>query len=324
MQENMFKGVYAVVPTPLTEDEGLDSSGLQHLINYYIESSCNGVLVLGSGGEFPYFSYAEKIKIVKEAINVVNGRVPLLVGVGFCSFVETMAFIKEVGEMRIDGFLVITTSFFPAGFEDVYGLYSQLCQESKKPILYYNYPQMTGLFFSPDQISRLLSLEGMVGMKDSIMEIKKIHQHIKSIDNRKTAIFAGNSFSMRPVLDMGGSGVIEVTSSFAPRLVVDCYNACTEKDLKQANVLQEKILDLMPLLSNFDLPSGVLKRVYKTISFLRIPMKKRNASRAAVIKETLKQLGHPITSKARSPQPQITDAEMDAIRGLIKKNQLSA
>ncbi|MBW2370812.1 MAG: dihydrodipicolinate synthase family protein, partial [Deltaproteobacteria bacterium] len=222
MSENMFKGVYAVVPTPLMEDEGLDNAGLQHLINYYIESSCHGILILGSGGEFPYFSYAEKIKIVQDAITVVNGRAPLLVGAGFSSFVETMAFIKEVGEMQFDGFLVITPTFFPAGFEDVFGLYSQICQESKKPILYYNYPQMTGLFFSPEQISRLLLLEGMVGMKDSIMDIKEIHQHIKSTDNSKTAILAGNSFAMRPVLDMGGSGVIEVTSSFAPRLVVDC------------------------------------------------------------------------------------------------------
>ncbi len=321
MSEDMLKGVYAVVPTTLKEDEGLDSRGLQHLIDYYIESGCHGLLILGSGGEFPYFSYAEKTKIVQDSIAAVNGRVPLLVGAGFMSHVETMAFVGEVGERRIDGFLVITPTFFPAGFDDVYKLYSQICGASKKPVLYYHYPQMTGLFFSPEEISRLLSIEGMLGMKDSIINIAEIEKHIKSSPK---AVFAGNSFEMQKVVDVGGSGFIEVTSSFAPGLVVDCYNACLEKDVPRAEKLQEKILDLMTILSSFKVKPSEMKKRYKAGAELPVDaLKNRNASRSAVVKETLRQLGHPITSKARSPQPQVTDADRQAIVEIIKENQLS-
>ena len=70
-------------------------------------------------------------------------------------------------------------------------------------------------------------------------------------------------------------------------------------------------------------PFGIQKTAFKAISSLPIPMKKKNAPRAAVIKETLHQLGHPVTSKVRSPQPQITENEKDATRKLIRKNRLS-
>jgi len=324
MTENMFKGVYAVVPTPLLDDEELDSAGLKHLIDYYIESGCHGLLILGSGGEFPYFSYGEKIKVVKDAVAAVKGRVPLLVGVGFSSFVEITAFIKETGEMQVDGFLVITPTFFPVGFGGVYKFYSLLCHESKKPVLYYNYPQMTQLFFSPEQISRLLSIRGMAGIKDSIINIKEISQHLKPISNRKDmAFFTGNAFAMKKVLDMGGAGVIEVTSSFAPRLVVDCYNAYIEKDFNRVKIRQDQILDLIPILSSFSPSAGIQKRLVKVISYLPISMKGRNASRAAVVKETLRQLGHPIIAKARSPQSQITATDKAAIQSVIRKNGLT-
>ena len=46
------RGIYVIVPTPLKDNEELDSAGLKHLLNYYVKSGCHGVVVLGSGGEF--------------------------------------------------------------------------------------------------------------------------------------------------------------------------------------------------------------------------------------------------------------------------------
>ena len=146
------QGVNVVVPTPLKEDESLDSEGLKHLINYYIESGCHGILVLGSAGEFPYFSFEERLQIVSDAVAAVDGRVPLMVGVGFNSQVETLSFIKQAETMAVDSFLVITPTFFPAEFEDVHRYFTAVCDASSRSVLYYNYPQMTGIFLTPEQI----------------------------------------------------------------------------------------------------------------------------------------------------------------------------
>ena len=70
-----FFGVNVVVPVPLLEDESLDKAGLAHLIDFYIESGCHGLTIPGSGGEFPFFTFGEKLEIVRTAADAVRGRV---------------------------------------------------------------------------------------------------------------------------------------------------------------------------------------------------------------------------------------------------------
>jgi dihydrodipicolinate synthase/N-acetylneuraminate lyase len=322
--ECQFQGVYVVVPTPLKDDEGLDREGLRHLINYYIESGCHGILVLGSGGEFPYFSYQERLQIVNDAVAAVEGRVPLMVGVGFNSQVETLSFIRQVDTLAVDAFLVITPTFYPAGYEDIFRFFSDVCNASSKPILYYNYPQMTGVFLSSEQIVKLMSIDGMVGMKDSILGLSEIRKHIDQLadkfgENNK-AVFSGNSFALESNVCRGGAGVIAVLPSVIPKLVVEGYNAAVAQDVVRLDKLQSQILNLMPLMNNFASKASIQKRVVNLLGRLPITLKARNASRAAVIKETLRQLGHPITSRVRSPQPQITPSERQAIAEIIETN----
>ena len=317
--DNTFSGVFTVVPTPLDKNENLDQSGLDHLIEFYIDSGCHGLLILGSGGEFPYFSYREKARIVETAITATKGRVPLLVGVGFHGSSESLEFIREIGEKKIDGLLVITPTFYPLIFSDVYSFYVSVCQQSKKPVLFYNYPQNTGLYFSTREVVSFLSIEGMAGIKDTILNFNEIEKHIKLTRHRDIAVFSGNSLVLKKVIEMGGKGVIAVIPSVAPKLVVSCYNACLDGNHKEAEQLQDKILNLIPLLNSLTMSRSLQKHLFKVVSSLPVPMKKRSASRAAVVKETLRQLGHPIRSRVKSPQPQIRDNEKEAIRLLLNQ-----
>jgi len=321
-QSGYLRGVFVVVPTPLNDDESLDSKGLQHLINYYIESGCHGLLILGSGGEFPYFTLAERNQIVRTAVKAVKGRVPLLAGAGFFSEAETMVFIKEAGSSKIDGFLVIVPTYYPVSFEAVFTFYSRVSRESKRPILYYHYPQQTGLFFSPEQLAAILKLENVVGMKDSVLSVPGIKKHIDLVREWDVSVFSGNALAMKKILRGGGDGVIAVLPSVAPRLVVDCYHACRD-ELKEAADLQKRILNLLPLLNTFELPVYVQTGGFKILSSLPISMKGRNPSKTAIIKETLRQLGHPITARVRSPQPQLREREKKSISALIEKNNLT-
>jgi dihydrodipicolinate synthase/N-acetylneuraminate lyase len=313
MKGNNFKGVYAVVPTPLNEDESVDYRGLQHLINYYVESGCHGVLVLGSGGEFPYFTFNERIQIIKSAVKAVRGRIPLLAGVGFHSRIETEAFINEAGLLDLDGFLVILPTYFPVEFSDARMFYEAIGTKSKKPVLYYHYPQMTGLFYPMAETVRLISQDGIAGIKESSLNLGEMWAHLKSRGEGDFTLFSGNSFTLLKVLEMGGAGTICQVPSFAPKLVVACYKAWTAGNFKEAKSLQRRIVELLPFLNTFAMPAPVQKLGFTVISRLPFSMKGRNRSRQAVIKETLRQLGHPITAKVRSPLPQITAEESEAV-----------
>lgn len=323
MNREFYKGVYTVVPTPLNEDESIDHSGLRHLIHYYIDSGCHGLVILGSGGEFPYFSSEERIQIIKTAAKAAKGRIPVLAGSGFCSLSETAGYIGEAGKLDIDGFLVILPTYHPVDFEDALSFYSHVASISRKPVFYYHYPQMTELFYTPKQLARLFALKGMAGIKESSLNLSEIGEHLAAVNGKDFVVFSGNSFSLLQILSMGGAGVICQIPSFAPRLVVECYDAWIAGDKAGARTLQARILELIPFLNSFGLPAGVQKNAYKLISRMPFSLKNRNRSRHAVIKETLRQMGHPVTARVRNPLPQITRREQETITQLLSMHKLS-
>jgi len=83
-----FEGILPVLPTPLNEDETIDYRGLCHLVDFFIAAGMHGLVVLGSGGEYPYFTLEEKVSIARAAADACGGRVPLIAGARFPSLRE--------------------------------------------------------------------------------------------------------------------------------------------------------------------------------------------------------------------------------------------
>ncbi len=77
-----LSGIFPVVPTPLKEDETFDARAMSHLAEFYVSAGSHGLVVLGSGGELPYFSGNEKVAILKTVMDAVRGRVPVFPALG--------------------------------------------------------------------------------------------------------------------------------------------------------------------------------------------------------------------------------------------------
>ncbi len=317
----MFKGIFPVVPTPLSDDEQVDHKGFKHLIDYYVTSGCHGLLVMGSGGEFPYITLEERRAIIISAAEANAGRVPLVSGCGFFGLEETLAFFRTCEGLPLDGLLVALPTYFPLKFDDVLAYYQEITRLAPCPILYYHFPQMTGLFFTPEQLGRILRIDGIAGMKVSCFCLKEMRQILKEVPAEKFSLFAGVGFLLRHTIEMGGRGVIDPVASFAPHLVVDAYNACRNGVRELSIQLQEKILDMIPIVNSFSLPAFVQKRGFKLMSHMPKPARNSGtAARHAVIKEVIRQLGHPVTSRVRMPLPQLKDKEREQVRDFIAGN----
>lgn len=317
----LFEGIYPVVPTTLHDDEQIDHQGLKHMIDYYITSGCHGLVIMGSGGEFPYVTLEERPAIIASAAEANAKRVPLVSGCGFYSLQETLAFFSACEGLPLDGLLVALPTYFPLKFDDVFAYYKEIARRAPCPILYYHFPQMTGLFFSPEQLGRILRIDGIAGMKVSCFCLREMRQLLEQVPANKFSLFAGVGFLLRHTMAMGGRGVIDPIASFAPHLVVEAYAACKKGDVQRSQELQEKILDMIPILNSFTLPAFVQKRGFQVMSHGPRPARNSGtAARHAVIKEVIKQLGHPITSRVRTPLPQLTEKDRQQIKNFIAGN----
>jgi len=317
-----YKGVYPVVPTPLKPDESLDRDGLRHLVDYYVTEGCHGLLVLGSGGESPYFSIDEKFSIVKTVAQKVKKRIPVVVGCAFFSLADILAFIKRVDAIPFDAYLVALPAYYPLRYDDVYAFYSRVTGATGKHVMYYHFPQITGLFFRADELQKLYHIDGIVGAKESSLCVAEMKRDIQNTSDREFSLFSGTSQLLLSNLQAGGSGVMCSIPSVAPRAVVECYASWTSGDHGKARRVEDDIYRHIGLMNNFNIPAEIQKYGFKVISRLPFPVMIGRNSRQAVFKETLRQLGHPITPVVRSPLPQITDADRKHIAALIERSDL--
>ena len=319
-QHTSLTGIFPVVPTPLLDDESFDARGMEHLTGYYVNAGCHGLVVLGSGGELPCFTMAEKITILKTALDAARGRIPVIAGCGYVSLAETLEFMDATKTMDIDAYMVILPTYFPIAFRDLYSFFRTVAQANSKPIIYYHYPQITGHFLKTSQMKQLLLLDGIAGIKESTICLPEIGRHTQSMVEKPIQVFTGTSLILYGVLAMGGAGAICPIAGIAPRLVMECYNTYISGDKKKARKLENDIRSFVPLMNTFGLPVRLQKLAVSLISRKYHPSRTAGrTSRHAVIKETLRQLGHPITSQVRSPLPQVTPEERDAVAHFIER-----
>ena len=321
---NEWQGVFPVVPTPLHDDESVDDAGLAGLVDYYLEAGCHGVVVLGSGGEHPYFTLEERLAIVRAAVGAAKSRAPVIVGMGFSGLIEARLFAERARALGADAFLAALPTYYPVAFADALAYYRALGEAAGPRIIYYHFPQVTRLRLSAAEVGAILGLDAVIGIKESSLNLAQMRAHLAHAGRPGLALLTGTSYLLRETLALGGAGTICPIPSVAPRLVVECYRVLKAGEAERGARLQRKILDLLPLMNSFALPLAAQRWGLYAASRLPFPLPAGSAPRHAVIKETLRQLGHPITARVRSPLPQITDAERRAIARLIERNQLAA
>jgi 2-dehydro-3-deoxy-D-pentonate aldolase len=317
-----YRGVYPVVPTPLKEDESLDLAGMEHLVEYYIKEGCHGLLILGSGGESPYFSIDEKYLIVKTVAEKVKGKIPIIVGCTFLSLAEILTFMDKVDMLHFDGYLVALPAYYPLRYDDVFGYYSRIVRHTNKMIMYYHFPQITGLFFNSEQMRRLYNINGITGAKESSVCITEMKRDIKAVSGKNFALFSGTAQLLLTNLEAGGAGVMCPIPSVAPSAIVECYNYWKSGDHVKARRIEDAVYNHIGLMNTFAIPAAVQAYAFKTLSRLPFPTMIGRNSRQAVFKETLQQLGHPITATVRSPLPQLTDDDRKNIKALIQHSSI--
>jgi dihydrodipicolinate synthase/N-acetylneuraminate lyase len=185
--------------------------------------------------------------------------------------------------------------------------------------LYYHFPQVTGLAFAPEEMQAVFALPGIVGIKDSALNIPAMRKLVSVVPSGKPfSYFTGIGLLLSDTIGMGGAGVIDPLASIAPELVVACYEALKKGDRAGAEKLQNEINNLLPLMNSFALPVSVQKTGFSILSKLPFAFKSGRNPRHAVTKETLRQLGHPVTAVVKSPLPQITDEEKTAVAKFIR------
>lgn len=238
-----LRGIIPPLVTPLKSRDELDVPGLERLIEHILAGGVRGLFVLGTTGEAPSLGYRLRRDLVERACRLVNGRVPVLVGITDCAFVESVNLARCAAEAGAQAVVLAPPYYFPAGQDELLEYLQHLMPELPLPLMLYNMPSHTKLVFEPQTVRRALGIPGIIGLKDSSGNMVYFHRLQRILRDRPDfTLMVGPEELLGETVMLGGHGGVNGGANLFPRLYVTLYEAAAAGDRDSVAALHELVM----------------------------------------------------------------------------------
>ena len=235
-----FSGVIPPLVTPLLGRDQIDHVGLERLIHHVVDGGVHGIFILGTTGEAPSLSYRLRRELIDRATKIVAHRVPVLVGITDTSFVESVQLAKHAAAAGADAVVLSTPYYFPAGQTELTGYVQNLVPELPLPLVLYNMPSLTKVWFEIETLEKLCTMPQIIGVKDSSGDLAYFERVLQLKKFRPDwSIMIGPEAKLPAAMQLGGDGGVAGGANVFPQLFVKCYQACVSAD--PARILEHQM-----------------------------------------------------------------------------------
>jgi 4-hydroxy-tetrahydrodipicolinate synthase len=237
-----LRGIIPPLVTPLRGRDLLDVAGLERLLERVLAGGVHGVFLLGTTGEAPSLSHRLRHELVQRACRIVDGRVPVLVGVTDTSFVESIALARRAAESGAFAAVLSAPYYFIAGQAELREYLQHIVPELGLPVFLYNIPSHTKVRFGLETVRRALEEARIVGMKDSSGDLAYFRKLARLLPGRPDFTLLMGSETLIPQgLRAGAHGAVPSAANLLPRLFVELLAAARRG---RAGPLQRQALRL--------------------------------------------------------------------------------
>jgi len=244
--EQKLQGVIAVVLTPFDKEENIDYSALERLIEFMLSKGVHGLFPCGSFSLGPLMSSEERKKVLKFTVKVNRNRVPIIAQIGAINTQTAVELARHAQSLEVDAIASIPPFYIPTDEEAVYAHFKNIIEAVDIPVYAYN-NLWTGRIISPGLLKRLIKL-GYQGMKDAGEDFILHCQYLRESPTSFNLLMGTEKLAF-PALSMGTKGFTSGTVNAFPEINVALYRLFQEGKLDQAAKLQQKILQLIEILS---------------------------------------------------------------------------
>ena len=244
MKFNNPTGSIVAMITPFHEDGSVNFDVLTNLLERQIAAGTDGILTLGTTGEYPTMSHEEDASVVAHTIKVVDGRVPVIVGSGSnCTATQVEKSI-QYQDMGADALLLIAPYYNKANPEGMYRHFAETADKVGRPCLLYNVPGRTGCSIPVSVVEKLSKHPRIAGIKEASGDMAYAMK-IAHCVGPDFALYSGNDDITLPLMSIGGSGVISVYANVMPAMCHQIVADYTGGRQDQALANHLKYLKLM-------------------------------------------------------------------------------
>ena len=249
-------GTGVALVTPFKKDKSIDFAALENLIDIQIAGGVNYLVTLGTTGESVVLTEQEKIEVFNCTVKKINGRVPLVIGIGGN---DTAAVIKAFSKFdlsKVVAILSVTPYYNKPSQEGLYQHYMALADAAPKPILLYNVPGRTGRNMNAATTLRLAKHQNIAGIKEAGPEMAQMIDILKDRPS-DFLVVSGDDEIVMAQMACGCDGVISVAANAFPKPFSDMVRYAMAGDFSMAKRVNDLLVEGYTYMYEENNPSGI-------------------------------------------------------------------
>lgn len=252
-----LRGTGVALVTPFKQNKEVDVEAFTRVVNHVIQNGVDYVVVLGTTGETPTLSRAEKELLINHTYEIVNGKIPVVVGVGGN---DTLAVARELQALPLQHAAAVLSAspyYNKPSQEGIFQHYQLIAAASPRPVILYNVPGRTGRNMSPETTIRLANeLSNIAGIKEAASDIAQAMKILKDCPD-DFLVVSGDDDLVLPEIAAGMDGVISVAANCFPQKFSNMVRFALSGNFSEAKLLNDQMMEAYTLLFAENNPAGV-------------------------------------------------------------------
>jgi 4-hydroxy-tetrahydrodipicolinate synthase len=250
-----FKGSGVALVTPFQTDGSIDTQALKQLVQLQIDGGTDFLVVQGTTGESPTLSQDEKRLVLDTVLEVNNGQLPVVYGIGGNNTAGLAALFQNLPS-GVDGILSVSPYYNKPIQKGIVAHFKQVASYTDLPIILYNVPGRTGSNMSVETTLELAELPNVVAVKEASGNMEQIMDIIRQ---RKPGfgVLSGDDNLTMPLIAAGADGVISVVANAFPERFSQMVHASMASDLTLAKAAHYDLFNVTKMFFEEGNPGGV-------------------------------------------------------------------
>ncbi len=242
----LWQGIYPALTTPFKPDESVDFGLFENQVESQIRAGVHGLIIGGSLGEASTLTRNEKTELVRLALQVAGGRVPVVMNIAEGSTAEAMDQAREAERLKADGLMLLPPMRYKADERETINFFKCVAAATALPIMIYNNPVDYKIEITLDMFHELAGHPNLQAIKESTRDITNITRIINRFGDRFSLLCGVDTLALEALL-LGASGWVAGLVCAFPAETVALYRLIKTGQMELALKLYRWFMPLLEL-----------------------------------------------------------------------------
>lgn len=269
METRRLEGILIPMPTAFQEDGGVDESGVDALVDFYLASGVQGFFALGTHGQGMVLEIDERKKVAERIVRRVAGRAPVVLHVGTANTYSSVELARHGAGLGVDALALVPPYYYPHNDYEVYAHYRAVARAVPGvPLFIYDNTETTRVNITPPKVLKVQEAiaphSELAGIKVSFAPFEALVRYLFTLP-ASIGVFPGSILSLYSGYSLGVRGAIHPPTTPFPEICVRLYVALKAGRMEEARQCHDRLATIAQVIGRY-LPEhgrGVLGEVMR-------------------------------------------------------------